>query len=232
MGTVFELTPSGGSWTKTTLYSFTGGTDGFAPTQVLVGNDGNLYGVAGGGLFRDGIVFQLTSSGGQWTLRLVHTFGGVDGDNTPAYLVQDSAGNLYGVASHGAPPPEHGAIFALVKTGSGWSFSQTVVQHNEFDVLNNLAIDSAGNLYGTGYDFSTIAGGRSHQSPGIYQSYDSYIFKASPGGGSWSYQDLLYLSDQALGSRGNLALDPSGNLYGGTGNCGTYNSGTVWRLSP
>ena len=48
-GTVFQLTPSGGGWTKTILYSFTAGNDGIAPTQVLAGNDGNLYGVAGGG---------------------------------------------------------------------------------------------------------------------------------------------------------------------------------------
>ena len=50
-GTVFELTPSGGGWTKTTLYSFTGGNDGCNPTQVLLGNDGNLYGVANGGAY-------------------------------------------------------------------------------------------------------------------------------------------------------------------------------------
>jgi uncharacterized repeat protein (TIGR03803 family) len=65
-GTVFELTPSSGGWTKTTLYSFTGGDDGFDPTQVLVGNDGNLYGVAGGGIYNYGVVFRLRPSGGQW----------------------------------------------------------------------------------------------------------------------------------------------------------------------
>ena len=75
-GTVFQLTPSGGGWTKTILYSFTAGNDGIAPTQVLAGNDGNLYGVAGGGVFHNGVVFQLTPSGGQWTQSVVHAFGG------------------------------------------------------------------------------------------------------------------------------------------------------------
>jgi uncharacterized repeat protein (TIGR03803 family) len=69
-GTVFELTPSGGGWTKTTLYSFTGGVDA-NPIQVLVGNDGNLYGVASG---YTGIVFQLTPSGGHWTESVLHMF--------------------------------------------------------------------------------------------------------------------------------------------------------------
>ena len=73
-GTVFELTPSGGGWTKTTLYSFTGGNDA-TPTQVLVGNDGNLYGVASGGVSRGGVVFQLTPSGGRWTESVIHPFG-------------------------------------------------------------------------------------------------------------------------------------------------------------
>ena len=116
-GTVFELTPSGGGWTKTTLYSFTGGNDGGNPTQVLVGNDGNLYGVAGG-IYANGVVFQLDAFG--WPmdrerrpLRSTNT--------NPRYLVQDSAGNLYGIA---IPPMfTTGEIFALQKTGSGWTFS-------------------------------------------------------------------------------------------------------------
>ena len=65
---------------------------------MLVGNDGNLYGVAGGGIYGSGVVFQLTFSGGQWTETVLHAFTGESGDGSdPAYLVQDSAGNLYGI---------------------------------------------------------------------------------------------------------------------------------------
>ena len=57
-GTVFELTPSGGGWAKTTLYSFGGVfAGGGGPTQVLQGADGNLYGLAGGGIVNGGVVF-------------------------------------------------------------------------------------------------------------------------------------------------------------------------------
>jgi uncharacterized repeat protein (TIGR03803 family) len=231
-GTVFELTRSGGVWTKTTLYSFSGANDGTTPTQLLVGNDGNLYGVASGGIHGDGVVFQLTPSGGQWTQSVVYAFGGMDGDNSPGYLVQDSAGNLYGIAAYSLNLPVHGAIFTLVKTGSSWVFSQTIVIHNEIDVLNNLAIDAAGNLYGTGEDFSTINGGGVYKGPGIYDSYDSYIFKASYSSNGWQYEDVEYLTNEVFPSAGALAFDSGGNLYGTTSGCGTNSSGTAWQLSP
>ena len=58
-GTVFKLTPSGGSWTETVLYSFTGGSDGSAPESGLIfDNVGNLYGTTFvGGTFGYGTVF-------------------------------------------------------------------------------------------------------------------------------------------------------------------------------
>jgi uncharacterized repeat protein (TIGR03803 family) len=45
-GNVFKLSPSNGVWTYTSLYDFTGGTDGSAPYgQVIMDTSGNLYGV-------------------------------------------------------------------------------------------------------------------------------------------------------------------------------------------
>ena len=47
-GAIYELTPSPeGDWTETIIYRFTGGSDGYGPIRVLVGLDGNLYGIAG-----------------------------------------------------------------------------------------------------------------------------------------------------------------------------------------
>jgi uncharacterized repeat protein (TIGR03803 family) len=52
-GTVFELTPSGGSWTETVLHSFcsaTNCTDGEEPIGgVVLDAHGNIYGVTPGG---------------------------------------------------------------------------------------------------------------------------------------------------------------------------------------
>jgi uncharacterized repeat protein (TIGR03803 family) len=224
-GTVFQLTPSGDGWTKTTLYSFTAGSDGYDPSQVLVGNDGNLYGVASGYVSGNGVVFQLTPSGGQWTFSVVHNFTSNQG-SFPSYLVQDGAGNLYGTTSYLFP---YAPIFVLEKTSHGWAFSQYLIYHGgEYENLNNLVVDAAGNLYGTG-------SGGVDDDP---SSYYAYIFKASytaGGGAGWHYQDLDYLGYQYFPASGTLALDPTGNLYGTTYECGTNGysgTGTVWQLSP
>lgn len=63
-GTVFRLTPpaqQGGDWTKTTLYSFSGGGDGSGPGAGLIfGKGGALFSTtAGGGAFGDGTVFEI-----------------------------------------------------------------------------------------------------------------------------------------------------------------------------
>jgi uncharacterized repeat protein (TIGR03803 family) len=215
-GTVFKLTPSGEGWTESILYSFTGRNDAFdvsAPTQVLLGNDGNLYGVAQGGEYSSGVVFQLTPSGDHWTESILHSFQyAVDGYN-PSYLVQDSAGNLYGIAITAltSTPP----IFLLSKSGNGWVFSEYYVTHlGENDQLYNLAIDAAGNLYGTG-------GGR----------WNGFIFQASHGSAGWQYGDLVYFYGNFPAS-GALALDAQGNLYGTTRQCGTDNEGIIWEASP
>ena len=68
-GTVFQLTPSGGSWTETVLYNFTGGSDGFWPIGGLaIDEAGNLYGTASGDPSAQcGTVFKLAPSNSGWT---------------------------------------------------------------------------------------------------------------------------------------------------------------------
>jgi len=63
-GVVYKLSPgAGGNWTETVLHNFTSnGVDGITPYGgVVFGPDGNLYGTTYyGGLFNDGIVYELT----------------------------------------------------------------------------------------------------------------------------------------------------------------------------
>ncbi len=232
-GTVFQLTPStGGSWTKSILYSFTGLNDGATPTEVLVGNDGNLYGVTnGGGISSNGVVFELTPSGGQWTETVLHAFNGNDGSQ-PGYLVQDSAGNLYGIAN----ALRDGELFVLQKS-SGWAFSQYLANHScqpedlPYDSFYTLTIDAGGNLYGTG------SGGQEYsrlhkRPPGGGECFYNYIFKASYDSSGWHYQDIDFFLNTYFPAGNSLAVDTSGNLYGVTVVCGTNNAGTVWQVSP
>ena len=64
-GTVFKLAPppkKGAAWTKTTLYSFQGGSDGAGPgAGVIFGPAGVLYGTTmAGGSSDNGTVFEVT----------------------------------------------------------------------------------------------------------------------------------------------------------------------------
>src|SRR5271165_1096627 len=61
-GSVFKLTPSGGDWTETDLYSFTGGSDVANPySNIVFDANGNLYGTASaGGTSNDGVVWEIT----------------------------------------------------------------------------------------------------------------------------------------------------------------------------
>jgi uncharacterized repeat protein (TIGR03803 family) len=64
-GTVFKLTPTGGSWTESVMLNFGSGTDGQNPVgNLLMDGSGNLFGLtqSGGaydGLFGSGTVFEI-----------------------------------------------------------------------------------------------------------------------------------------------------------------------------
>ena len=104
-GTIFELSPSGNSWTFKLIYSFSGNTgDGCGPRQPLASDAaGNLYGTT----FCDGpnhfgSVFKLTNTGNGWTYISLHDFsGGADGKWPSSNVTFDSDGTLYGTAEGG-----------------------------------------------------------------------------------------------------------------------------------
>ena len=106
-GTVFELTPSNGSWTFSVLYTFTG-PSGYlecGPNDNLVMDGaGNIYGTTRcDGAYNAGSVFKLTPTPTPpWTYTSLHDFtGGSDGGNPYSNVIFDANGNLYGTASAG-----------------------------------------------------------------------------------------------------------------------------------
>jgi uncharacterized repeat protein (TIGR03803 family) len=59
-GSIYELTQSGGTWTYTALYNFTGGSDGLYSISNLVLKSGKLYGTTiGGGAKGYGTVYAF-----------------------------------------------------------------------------------------------------------------------------------------------------------------------------
>ena len=99
VGTVYELQPSGGSWTYSILPTSLSGFGG--PEDALTMDAaGNLYATSyGGGSSTYGNVFRLTPSGGSWTYTDLHDFNGHDGADPYGSVVLDAHGNVYGTTS-------------------------------------------------------------------------------------------------------------------------------------
>jgi uncharacterized repeat protein (TIGR03803 family) len=105
-GTVFELSPSGGSWTETTLHQFADSIQGGVRPLGGLAFDaaGNLYGTtAEGGIYGHGSIFKLTpGAGGSWTYAVVHNFGkGHDGQYPASTLLLNAMGTFYGTTVGG-----------------------------------------------------------------------------------------------------------------------------------
>jgi uncharacterized repeat protein (TIGR03803 family) len=99
-GTIYKLAPSGGGYTLTTLYSFSGFG---GPYNWFTMANGTMYGITNGdGAFSKGSVWKLTPNGGGWTFTNLYDFtGGNDGGVPYGQVAVDASGNVYGTASIG-----------------------------------------------------------------------------------------------------------------------------------
>lgn len=120
-GTVFELSQQNGAWAISNTYEFTGGADGSSPMGALaIDAAGNIYGATAGGGQNGGIVFEVTPSANQLSLRTIHTFGPIpDGQRPFGGVIFDRGGNLYGTTYQGGSGGI-GVVFRLHPAGQGW----------------------------------------------------------------------------------------------------------------
>jgi uncharacterized repeat protein (TIGR03803 family) len=122
-GAVFKVTPGG---TATTLYSFTGGSDGAYPYAPPVqGNDGNFYGttteggntkVCGSGC---GTIYKITPAG---VLTTLYQFDITHGYAPYGPLVLGTDGNFYGTTPYGTSA-NAGVVFKISPPASLPCFS-------------------------------------------------------------------------------------------------------------
>ena len=137
-GSVFVISPRG---ELRTLYRFTGGADGAAPTSLTEASDGNFYGRTSlGGSSGNGTVFRMTPQG---ALTPLYAFtDSVSGGGSA--LVEAPDGNFYGTSQDG------GLVFRVTPDGA---FSVLVV-FPAIDMygaprLGSLLVGNDGLLYGT-----------------------------------------------------------------------------------
>jgi uncharacterized repeat protein (TIGR03803 family) len=127
-GTAFELQRIGNHYRQVTLVRFHGrGNGGVFPKAGLVaGINGALFGTTYvGGIYGDGIAYELQPSGTGYTERTVYDFGQGGGPECPlANLIADASGALFGSTNYGGPAGD-GTIFELTPQRDG--FAQTVL---------------------------------------------------------------------------------------------------------
>ena len=113
-GTIFKITPSG---TLTVLRHLDYTNDGgYAHGDLTLGKDGNFYGMTNrGGLFNDGTIFKITSSGVFTVLHYLDYYN--DGGQPTGSLVQGSDGSFYGLTSEGGFF-SGGTIFKVTTSGT------------------------------------------------------------------------------------------------------------------
>ena len=103
-GTVFEPTPSNGSWRFSVLYALPGWGIIAGPFRNLfLDASGKIYGTTHcDGANEAGTVFELTPSSGAWTYTLLYDFtGGSDCQYSYSNPVFDKHGSLYGTTNQG-----------------------------------------------------------------------------------------------------------------------------------
>lgn len=165
-GAVYELSPSGGSWTETALYSFCQQNNcvyGEEPYGSLaLDGSGNLLGTASaGGDFCSqnnigcGVLFRLAPSGGAWQQAILHAFCSkancADGATPMDAPYVSAQGDLIGTAQFGGDPSSNGVVWRL--SGDTFETLHKFCRHADCpdgaQPAATLSSDGAGHLIGT-----------------------------------------------------------------------------------
>ena len=221
-GCVFELSPSGSSWTEQVLYDINSTHSALTPGPTA----GIIYGTS------YGTIFQLTLNGsGVWVPTVLFTFNSADaateGSNPVGTLVLDrSTGNLYGTTLTGGTN-NVGVVFKLTLALTP-PWTETLLYSfggnaqfgpNGASPVAGVFMDPSGNLYGT-----TKAGGVKNAGT-IYE-----LVLGSKG----AYKEHIVFSFTGVNGaqpKSSLIMDSSGYLYGTTYAGGTNAKGTVFEAN-
>ena len=213
------------TWNFTWIYGFTGNADGGTPRygDLIFDQAGNMYGTGslGGDANSDGVVFEATGSGSNWTEHAIYTFAGSpDGSHPFAGVIFDNSGNLLGTTTAGGSSG-NGTIFKLTPSGGNWT--EQVIYNFSGGAdggypVGGLIPDGMGNFYGTTASGGTNGGGT--------------VFELSPNGSGWNVNTLYSFTGAAqCGPWGPVTFDTAGSLYGTTRCDGTTQAGSVFKLT-
>ena len=218
-GVIFKMNTDSSGFAVLRSFLSTG-ADGRVPLAPLVeGSDGALYGsTTFGGGAAAGTLFTIAKNGSGYAI--LHRFtNSASGSNATARLLEGADGRLYGTAVF-AGPQGGGTVFALNKTGSGFTLLHSFVGTGV--TLRNprgaLTQGPDGSLYGT-----TTAGGASGFGG---------VFKIQTNG--TGFQVLREFSSAGGDGRApdaGVMFGSDGMLYGVTRFGGGAVNGSIYRLN-
>jgi uncharacterized repeat protein (TIGR03803 family) len=223
-GSIFQLSPAGA---YTLLYSFTprdangNNSDGSVPNTLILGRDGNLYGLgAYGGTSGVGTVFRFSPQTSQFTT--LHSFNRTDGVEPLALVETSQTGSFYGVTvgdGGSGPKPGGGTLFSITSSGA---FSVNYIFPNSGTLPRaptGLALDSGGTIYGISEQGGSFLQGSIfviYLAAGMILPLHS--FPAAPTGTNVG----------GIAPYGTLSIDSQGVLYGTAPQGGQFGGGTVY----
>ena len=224
-GTVFKLNPDGSGYTilLNLPSSLTTGTTAGNAVNVILGNDGVLYGTAEyNGSDNEGEVFKLNTDGSGF--QVLHTFTGPlgDGAEPDAALVQGSDGALYGTTMLGDSiyyySDGYGTVFKLNTNGSGYQVLYTFSPASDGGGPSAALIQgSDGMLYGTTTQYGTNGSGTA--------------FKLATDGSGFTAIHSFGVGNDGAQPQAALVQGKDGALYGTTFYGGTNQDGMIFKVS-
>ncbi len=226
-GALFKLHPSGGTWTESVIFRFTGPYYPFAGPLFDV--FGNIYGAGPGGAYGAGAVFGLRSENhNERTLVPLYDFHGSTGDGAFPNFGLIFGDNGFIGTTMGSPSGSYSNVFQVTSNGLEWTES-VLFNFNPistgYEPASAPILGSGGQLFGT-----TTQGGASNEGT-VYQ-----LIPPAIQGGQWT-ENVLYSFITGSGGfapYGGLTFGNGGALYGTTsaGGDASCNCGTVFRVNP
>jgi hypothetical protein len=159
-------------------------------------------------------------SGSDWQEKTLWSFAGTwqDGYGVSPVggLILDGSGNLCGTTQSLDNGPGGGTVFELTPFNGSWTMAHVSGLSsglNGSGPVDSLAMEAAGNLYGTEVSVEDSAG----------------IFKVL---NNWTVTYLYTWSQEGAYAYGGPILDANGNLYGTNAGAGPNHDGVVWEITP
>jgi uncharacterized repeat protein (TIGR03803 family) len=228
MGVIYELSPSGSSWTFKVIHTFSGGSDGTGGSagRLLLDAAGRLYGVCTvGGANGAGVAYKLTLVQGTWKFQTLYAFKGTPDAGFPyGALSMDSSGNLYGTTYYSGAN-NLGSVYQLALKGGVWTENLLYSFKGGTDgasPISNVNVDPSGDLYGT-----TSEGGGRCSCGAIYRL-------TLPRGGQWTESVVYRFKNTPDGGfvYNGMVPDSSGHYFGSTVHGGTAGEGAFYQFTP